>query len=158
MLFTAYSSADALSTLRMLSNHTDYAPETIFPGEGLTDEEYFLATYLDNQYSGYAYILKDEKSEVKAFASLAKWQEVSGLICWYVTSLFVENGSRTNELALHMVAKIQKAISSDSILYINVHPQAEAVNYFWRGNGYYLSIDKSRYVNSNGERLMAYTK
>lgn len=158
MQFIAYSSADALSILRLLSNHTDYAPETIFSSDGLTDDEYFLATYLSNQYSGFAYILKDESSEVKAFASLAKWKEASGLICWYVTSLFVENSSRTKELALHMVARIQKAISSDSILCINVHPQAEAVNYFWQDNGYHLSIDKSRYVNSNGERLMAYTK
>ena len=95
---------------------------------------------------------------MKAFASLVKWQEASGLICWYVTSFFVENGRHADTLALHMVTKLHKVISANSILCINVHPQAENVNCFWRDNGYHVAIDKSRYVNSKGERLMAYTK
>ena len=121
VLFTSYSSADAYSILKMLSDHSDYAPETISTSESLSDIEYFQEAYIDEQHSGFAYVLKEEGGDVKAFATLVKWQEQAYSNCWYVTSLFVENGSCANELALQMLSEIQKAISRDSPLCINVH-------------------------------------
>lgn len=158
MLFTSYSSADANSILKMLSDHTDYAPETVPSSESLTDAEYFQEAYIDEQHGGYAYVLKEDGGEVKAFTTLTKWHEQADVNCWYVTSLFVGNGHNANELALQMISEIRKVIAADSHLCINVHPDAESTNNFWRRQGFHLSVEKSRYVNSDGDRLTAYTK
>ena len=112
MIFTSYSSADANAILKMLSDHTDYAPETVPSSAIYTDTEYFQETYIDEQHSDYAYILKEDGGEVKVFATLAKWHEPADMICWYVTSMFVENGHKANELALQMILEIQRAIST----------------------------------------------
>lgn len=158
MLFTAYSSADANSILMMLSNHIDYAPETATLDESLADSEYFQDAYVAEQNSGYAYVLKEDSGEVKAFAAMTKWHERADMNCWYVTSLFVEIGQHADELALQMISEIRKVIAADSHLCINVHPDSESVNSFWRSNGFHLSPEKSRFVNSDGDRLAAYIK
>ena len=77
MLFTSYSSADANSILKMLSDHTDYAPETVPSSESLSDTEYFQDAYINEQHSGYTYVLKEDGGEVKVFATLAKWHIIS---------------------------------------------------------------------------------
>lgn len=158
MLFTSYSSADANSILKMLSDHTDYAPETVPSSEILSDTEYFQDAYINEQHSGYTYVLKEDGGEVKVFATLAKWHEQADVNCWYVTSLFVGNGHNADELALQMISELREVIAEDSLLYINVHPDADFANCFWRSNGFHLSAEKSRYVNSDGDRLTAYTK
>lgn len=158
MLFTSYSSADANSILKMLSDHTDYAPETVPSRGSLTDTEYFQDAYIDEPHSGYTYVLKEDGGEVKVFATLEKWPEQADVNFWYVTSLFVGNGHNADELALQMISEIREVIAADSFLYINVHPDAEFANCFWRSNGFHLSVEKSRYVNIDGDRLTAYTK
>ena len=158
MQFTSYSSTDADSVLRMLSNHVDYAPEAVFANGNTADTEFFRETYVEEPCGGYAYVLKANDGYVKSFAAMTKWQDTSEVNCWYVTSLFVENGHNADELALQMISGIREVIAADSLLYINVHPDAEFANCFWRSNGFHLSVEKSRYVNSDGDRLTAYTK
>lgn len=158
MLFTAYSSADANSVLMMLSNHIDYAPETATLGENLADSEFFQDTYVAEQNSGYAYVLKEDNGDVKVFATMTKWREQADMHSWYVTSLFAQNGQNADELALRMLSEIREVIAVDSNLCINVHPDSEFANSFWHNNGFHLSPEKSRFVNSDGDRLVAYVK
>lgn len=158
MLFTSYSSTDADSVLRMLSNHVDYAPEAVFANGNIADTEFFREIYVEEPCGGYAYVLKANDGYVKSFAAMTKWQDTSEVNCWYVTSLFVENGENADELALQMITEIRKSLSMKSHLCINVHPKAEYANNFWRINGYHIALEKCRYVNCDGERLSAYSK
>lgn len=158
MLLTSYSSNDAACVLSMLSDHIDFAPETTIPNNSVEDAAYFQDTYLNNEHSGYAYILREPTQKVKAFAVLNKWQEHFSSSCWYITALFVENNEDADQVALHMVSQIEKALLPGSRLYINVHPAAKEIVSFWSKNGYSLSIENSRYVNSDGVRLASYAK
>ena len=158
MLFSLYSSIGAASVLKMLYDCRDYAPEVSHQDFTYSDVDYFLDTFLNNHHNGYAYVLKDDNNQVCAFATLEKRQIQYTTCCWYVTSLFVGNSVAANDIALCMINWIQTVLSPNTVLCVNVHPEATYCTRFWSENGFKYTPDKALYVNSIGDRLAAYVK
>lgn len=156
MLFSLYSSIDAASVLKLLCDYRNYAPEVSHQDYTYSDVDYFRETFFSDNHGGYAYVLKDENNQVRAFSTLEKWQIQQEISCWYVTSLFVSNCTAANEIALCMINEFRKTLPLDAELCINVHPVATQYARFWSENGFRYTPEKAKYVNSTGDRLAVY--
>ena len=155
MLFVPYDIKNAEKVLEMLLRHFDYTPELASSDNNSSNIDYFREAYCNEGYSGISYVLNADDESVIGFLEATKKTCDKGKLCWYITSLFVLECEDADSNALYMIDLFCKSLDE---ICANVHPSVEEAVRFWLSIGFCPNPERSVFINSEGQRLVAYWK
>lgn len=158
MRFVPYNVKDADKVLEMMSRHFDYTPELASADNETSNVDYFREVYCFEGYSGISYVLSADNEFIIGFLEATMRKCERGKLCWYITSLFVLECKQADYYAQCMVDEFCNSLHEADEICANVHPSVGKAVRFWLGIGFRPNPERAIFINSEGQRLVAYWK